>query len=96
MGSDTMNNDKISNIDKRAAYMRHQAEEDNDTKVRSSAMNSVKIFNNLSGEPNGPNKYSSSAKTTFDVEVDPAYITQIITTKDVGGVYNKLKTKMVK
>ena len=45
-----MNDDKISNIDKRAAYMRRQAEEDNSTKVKSSAMNSVKIFINLSGD----------------------------------------------
>jgi hypothetical protein len=91
-----MNNDKISNIDKRAAYMRHQTEEDNDTKVKSSALNSVKIFNNLSGEPNGPNKYSSGAKTTFDMEQEPVYITHITTSKDVVGVYDKLKTKMIK
>lgn len=92
-----MNDDKISNIDKRAAYMRRQAEEDNSTKVKSSAMNSVKIFNNLSGDnTNGPNISGSGARTTFDMEQDPAFITQIITTKDVGGVYNKLKTKIVK
>ena len=89
MGSDKMNDKEISNIDKRAAYMRRQAEEDNSTKVKSSAMNSVKIFNNLSGDnTNGPNISGSGARTTFDMEQDPAFITQIITTKDVGGVIN--------
>ena len=102
MGSDKMNDREISNIDKRAAYMRHQAEEDNDTKVKSSALNSVKIFNNLSGDNttgpnvNGPNISGSGARTAFDVEVEPVFITHITTTKDVAGAFDKAKAKMLK